>query len=172
MNGSMKHILIVARDPVNRISIQQLLTGDSEQHYVFIEAELGVVALSMIERNDSFPFDCVLFEEPLKDITAREFLTALCKNTRLPSCPVVVLSDDFDVILPTMGNRGSERIPSGCPPLFCVDPSREQLVSSRLIMFRNCSSGIMTFPVVGSRSASPNSMRSFSQFSNHWAILQ
>ena len=94
MNGSLTHILIVAGDPDNRISIQQLLTGDSKKHYVFIEAELGVVALSMIECNDSFPFDCVLFEEPLKDITAREFLTALCKDNRLPPCPVVVVSDD------------------------------------------------------------------------------
>ena len=93
MNGSIKHILIVARDPDNRTSIQQLLTANPEQQYVFIEAELGVAALSLIDQNDSFPFDCVLFDESLKDITAREFLVAVCKNSRLPPCPVVVLSD-------------------------------------------------------------------------------
>lgn len=95
MNGSLKHILIAARESDTRVSIQQMLTANSEYHYVFIDAELGIAGLRLIEHNDSFPFDCVLFDESLKDITAREFLAALCKNTRLPPCPVIVLSDAF-----------------------------------------------------------------------------
>ncbi len=93
MNGSMKHILIVAQDPDDRFGMQQLLTRKPEHHYVFIEADLGFEGLRMIERNDSFPFDCVLFDESVKDITAREFLAALSRETRLPACAVVVLSE-------------------------------------------------------------------------------
>lgn len=93
MNGSTRHILIVAQDPDNRTRIQQLLTGNPEQHYVLIEAELGFVGLSLIENNDSSPFDCVLLDESLKDITAREFLAALCRRTRLPQCAVIVIGE-------------------------------------------------------------------------------
>ncbi|MCX7399321.1 MAG: PAS domain S-box protein [Planctomycetales bacterium] len=93
MNSSMKHILIVAHDPNDRNRIQRLLMNNPEHHYIFIETELGVVGLSMIEHNDSFPFDCVLFDESRGDITAREFLAALCADGKLPPCPVIVLSD-------------------------------------------------------------------------------
>ena len=93
MNGSLKHILIVARDSDTRSSLQQLLTQNYEHHYVFIEAELGLVGLSMIERNDSFPFDCVLFDESPNDITARKFLATLCRHNHVPPCAVIVLSD-------------------------------------------------------------------------------
>ncbi len=95
MNGSTKHILIVARDSELRIRIQQLLAATSEHHYVFIEAELGIMGLNLIQNNDTFPFDCVIFDESVTDITSREFLAALCRNTRLPPCAVVVLCDDL-----------------------------------------------------------------------------
>ena len=104
----MMHILIVARDPDDRNRIQQLLVNDSEHHYIFIEAELGVVGLSMIEHNDSFPFDCVLFDESPRDITAREFLAALCSNAKLPPCPVVVLNDAVSVASASLLRAGAQ----------------------------------------------------------------
>ena len=93
MNGSTKHILIVARDSDTRNSLRHMLTANSEDHDVIIEAELGAVGLKFIENNDSFPFDCMLLDESLMDITAREFLAALFRNTYLPQCAVIVLGD-------------------------------------------------------------------------------
>ncbi len=60
---------------------------------------------------------------------------------------------------------------SGLPPRLLLLPSSERQVSSKLPMFFNCSSGIDTFELIGSRTAVPNSTRSFSQLSNHINIF-
>jgi PAS domain S-box-containing protein len=110
------HILIIDAKSDDRTAFRKMLEASSGRACRFTEAELGSVGLQMILNESAQsvtgtvpPFDCVLLEYHLPDLSASQFLTTLRGASNLPPCPVVVITnwDGLDA------NEGSDLLQAG-----------------------------------------------------------
>ena len=90
-------ILLIDDNPDDCADLRQMLLRGSNSRYHFTEADLGSTGLQTVSeqqdaRPDCMPFDCILLDFHLPDMTAYEVLAALCKGSDLPPCPVVVVT--------------------------------------------------------------------------------
>ena len=105
------HILIIDDKPEDRAAFKEMLLASSCRTCQFTEAELGSVGLQMILNNQVPsvsgtvpPFDCVLVNYHLPDLSALQFLNILCDSSGNPPCPVVVTTE-WDGLYPKEGSK-------------------------------------------------------------------
>ena len=94
---NISRILLIDDSPEDRADLRQMLLRGSSSRYQFSEAELGstgVQAVRLKQQNaaQSMPFDCILLDFHLPDMSAYEVLALLCDGSDLPPCPVVVVT--------------------------------------------------------------------------------
>ncbi|MBC7842868.1 MAG: response regulator [Gemmatimonadaceae bacterium] len=90
-------VLIVDDNPDDRSNMRQMLLLGSERRYVFTEAENGASAVELFraaqrDADAACPFDCLLLDFHLPDMSALDVLKALCGNNTVPPCPTVVIT--------------------------------------------------------------------------------
>ena len=108
MSSSNQRILIVEDDPDGRADLRQMLLSGSDRKYEFLEAELGLSALALMQENENSPFDCVILEYHLPDMNAPEVLVSLCNGKEMPPCPVVVITGSDRKAGPTLLRAGAQ----------------------------------------------------------------
>jgi PAS domain S-box-containing protein len=93
------HILIIDDNPDDRDDFRKMLIAGSGRTCHFSWAALGDAGLQMILDNQAqslagtaAPFDCVLLDFNLPDLSATQLLTTLCGPSGLPPFPVVVMT--------------------------------------------------------------------------------
>jgi signal transduction histidine kinase len=94
------HILIIQDNPADRAVFKQMLMACSSHTCHFTDAELGSEGLQLILNNQAqsvagavAPFDCVLLDLLLPDLSALQLLNTLCGTADMPPCPVVVMTN-------------------------------------------------------------------------------
>ena len=97
MNKDKRRILLIDDSPDDRADFRQMLLLGSSARYQFTEAGLGSVALQIvtakqIETPHDMPFDCILLDFNLPDMSVYEVLAALCGQNDLPPCTVIVMT--------------------------------------------------------------------------------
>ena len=93
MTTNPRRILIIEDNPDSRADLRRMILSGSDRRYEFSEAELGENALKQVQENSNTPFDCILLEDHLPGLDAREMLAAICNGRDLPPSPIVVLTD-------------------------------------------------------------------------------
>jgi PAS domain S-box-containing protein len=86
------HILLIEDNPEDCADLRQMLLRGGSRRYVFSEARLGAEGVRRVLSPQTGPVDCVLLDYDLPDMNAHEVLAALCKETGMPPCPVVVVT--------------------------------------------------------------------------------
>lgn len=97
MTDALCRVLLVDDSPDDRANFRQMLLRGSSTRFQFTEAQLGDTALQIvrarqIEAPQSMPFDCILLDLNLPDMSALDVLAALCGGSDLPSCTVIVMT--------------------------------------------------------------------------------
>ena len=90
-------ILLIDGSPEDRADLRQKLLLASSTRYQFTEAELGSTGVQTVQSRQqgepgSMPFDCILLDSCLPDMSAYEVLAMLCDGSDLSPCPVVVVT--------------------------------------------------------------------------------
>lgn len=91
-------ILLIDNSPEDRADLRQKLLLASSTRYQLAEAELGSTGVQTVRSRQqgepgSMPFDCILLDSCLPDMSAYEVLALLCDGADLPPCPVVVVTN-------------------------------------------------------------------------------
>jgi signal transduction histidine kinase len=86
------HILLIEDNPEDSADLRQMLLCGGNRRYRFSEARLGAEGVRRVLDPQTGPVDCVLLDYDLPDMNAYDVLAALCKETGMPPCPVVVIT--------------------------------------------------------------------------------
>ena len=86
------HILLIEDSPEDCADLRQMLLRGAGRRYRFSEARLGADGVGMVLDPQTGPVDCVLLDYNLPDMNAHGVLAALCDDTGMPPCPVVVIT--------------------------------------------------------------------------------
>ncbi len=86
------HILLIEDNAEDCAELRQMLLLGGSRRYRFSEARLGAEGICMLLDPHSGPVDCVLLDYDLPDMNAHAVLAALCRDTGMPPCPVVVIT--------------------------------------------------------------------------------
>ncbi|MEQ1803970.1 MAG: ATP-binding protein [Burkholderiaceae bacterium] len=92
MARPLRHILLIEDSADDRIDLRQMLLRGSTRRYRFSETQLGAEGVRMALDPKTGPLDCVLLDYDLPDTDAHGVLAALCRETGMPPCPVVVIT--------------------------------------------------------------------------------
>ncbi|MBN2149122.1 MAG: response regulator, partial [Anaerolineales bacterium] len=84
VSGGIKNLLVVEDDSALRHSIRQLLDGSDVQ---ISEAAHGQAALEMLQAH---PFDCMILDLNLPDMTGFELLNQINADPNIPRSPIIV----------------------------------------------------------------------------------
>jgi len=95
--SALCRLLLIDDSPDDRANLRQMLLRGSNRRYQFSEAETGGQALDRVREQQSAdplqpPFDCVLLDLRLPDMTGHEWLASFSQDGELPPCPVVVIT--------------------------------------------------------------------------------
>ena len=86
------HILLIEDNPEDCADLRQMLLRGGSRRYAFSEARLGAEGVRKVLDPQAPPVDCVLLDYDLPDMNAYEVLAALCRESGMPPCPVVVVT--------------------------------------------------------------------------------
>ena len=92
MKNEPCHVLLIDDNPDDRADLRQMLLRGSPRRWFFTEAQLGVDGLARARERGARPFDCVLLDCHLPDMNAQEVLAALCNESGMTACPVLVVT--------------------------------------------------------------------------------
>jgi len=92
MSRPLWHILLIEDSADDRADLRQMLVRGSSRRYRFSEVQFGAEGVRRILDLQAGPVDCVLLDYDLPDMNALGVLAALCGQSRLPPCPVVVIT--------------------------------------------------------------------------------
>jgi tubulin-specific chaperone A len=84
ISGKIRSLLLVEDDATLRLSVRKLLEGSD---IAITEAATGQAALTQLTTQ---PFDCMILDLSLPDISGFELLNRLDSDESLPKCPVIV----------------------------------------------------------------------------------
>jgi signal transduction histidine kinase/DNA-binding LytR/AlgR family response regulator len=96
MKSELWHILLIDDNPDDRADLRRMLLRGGDRRYCFAEAELAAEGLRKICEQRDGPYDCVLLDCCLPDMSAQEVLEALRNGADWPPCPVVVTGVDSE----------------------------------------------------------------------------